>query len=506
MGYVMRRIETYPRSGEGWSAIATVLIEASYPEIAMGWGKIKDSFNFTLPKGTEYFDGSAEVEFENLVRIFLWRDSIAYNPQTDLVMEGVIKGTPQTLNDSGNLVTVQGFNFSEVFFDNQLPVNQVNKTWVEIVKQILLFVNGSGINSNAIRRVYWYPANPTAKNDSSAFAQKTLVTNYMTVSTLFDRLTGNEFTEDGQYVWYVQQYKAKLNGGINNSVTSMIVESIEDDPDGATPNISSELPDTGVAYIGTEKIKWTSKSGTTLTIQRGVDGTTAASHNDNDTVLITGQYHFKSAYKGGTASSTIVQNGSNVYEETSDINILKDRDETKNYVPCNCGTDLYGRAVETVAYDVASIGKIGYKYYYATEETQDIFLNIWNKERHRNPASFNPDSEGAPTSNFPTAYNYTFEDGTVVSSDEDFNETLREQSKVQGEKVANDLIRESKNPRYTISYTTRFNNSLTLGTLYDANFPSRSVNRKLRLLELHHNASGTQVYLDEDETTATVEG
>lgn len=65
-----------------------------------------------------------------------------------------------------------------------------------------------------------------------------------------------------------------LNGGINSSVTTLTLAS------------ASSFPTSGVfrILIGTEILKVTAVSGTTLTVARGSEGTTPASHSSGDAV------------------------------------------------------------------------------------------------------------------------------------------------------------------------------------------------------------------------------
>jgi hypothetical protein len=73
--------------------------------------------------------------------------------------------------------------------------------------------------------------------------------------------------------------KCQLNGGINNSVTTI-----------AYDTVTGTLPAAGMGYVDTEQIKWTGKTGTTsgdLTgVTRGIGGTTAASHLDNAEIKV----------------------------------------------------------------------------------------------------------------------------------------------------------------------------------------------------------------------------
>ena len=67
-----------------------------------------------------------------------------------------------------------------------------------------------------------------------------------------------------------------LNGGINDAVTTITVDS------------TADFPSAGTITIGSEKITYTGITSTTFTgCARGAGGTTAAAHSDNDPVTIT---------------------------------------------------------------------------------------------------------------------------------------------------------------------------------------------------------------------------
>lgn len=64
--------------------------------------------------------------------------------------------------------------------------------------------------------------------------------------------------------------KTQLNGAINNSVTTLTVDS------------SAGFGNTGTLIVDSEQITYTGRTGTTFTgCTRGANGTTAASHSDN---------------------------------------------------------------------------------------------------------------------------------------------------------------------------------------------------------------------------------
>ena len=417
MGYICRRVEAYPKTGSTWSTVATVLTEASDIDVRKGIGSIKNTFGFKLANADQYFASATNViKNETLIKIFIWRDSTTYT-DADMQIQGTIGTINQSSDDSGDVVVVQGNDFSEVFFDNRIPVNQRNKTWVEMVQEIL-----NQLRDFSGKEILWDDANnPTTKNSGTAFPTKTLILNYTAVSELLDKLTGNEFTDDGQYIYWIEQ--------------------------------------------------------------------------------VAGTFYLEVRYKSQTASGLITQ-GAESYE----IKLNKAKDDVKNFVIYNCGNDLRGNAIEGVKYDTTSIGAIGYKTYYATEETQNLFTSSWNTERNRPDIAttvFALDAQGNPTLDFPTPASYTFIDGTAVTTADGFNTHLTDMALAQGQQIAAGLIAQAANPRYELEHNSRFTNNYTPGQMWTCNFPIRQLNRGLRIMEMKQSVTETSLSLKEDETTAT---
>lgn len=91
-----------------------------------------------------------------------------------------------------------------------------------------------------------------------------------------------------------------LNGGINDSVTTITVDSTED------------FPSAGTINIGSEKITYTGVTSTTFTgCGRGADSTSAASHSDNAEVKITTLCKSMRAFRSFLIALNITKDGVN---------------------------------------------------------------------------------------------------------------------------------------------------------------------------------------------------
>ena len=91
-----------------------------------------------------------------------------------------------------------------------------------------------------------------------------------------------------------------LDGAINDSVTTITVDSTED------------FPSAGTINIGSEKISYTGITSTTFTgCTRGADGTSAASHSDNAEVKITTLCKSMRAFRSFLIALNITKDGVN---------------------------------------------------------------------------------------------------------------------------------------------------------------------------------------------------
>lgn len=98
-----------------------------------------------------------------------------------------------------------------------------------------------------------------------------------------------------------------LNGGINNSVTSIAVTSGASFPDGSTGPFVITVDRTTLA-ASEEKMLCTLRSGNTLTVQRGYDGTTAVSHLTLASIEHVGDaWSFDQSNAHAAAASTVGQ-------------------------------------------------------------------------------------------------------------------------------------------------------------------------------------------------------
>ena len=136
-----------------------------------------------------------------------------------------------------------------------------------------------------------------------------------------------------KFIWFNPLDKAEttLNGAISSGATSIVLTD------------ASSFPSEGTISIGSEVIRYSSKSSNTLTVAengRGFGGTTAASHLTGSDV-------------SSAMNITLGKSGNGIKKATS-VKAKKSEEDAVNMIIMRLGRDLLGRTVTHYAYDVHS--------------------------------------------------------------------------------------------------------------------------------------------------------
>ena len=140
------------------------------------------------------------IKVDDTVKIWIW-DHSGEPTDDDLVIDGVVIKTRKDQSSSKNLLKIEGVSWIEVVFNSMTIVDSQQKTAPEIIQQILNFMN----NNNPGREIYWDSSNPTTKSDGSDFPIKNYTQNYKRVIDMIEEVSSDEFTEDGQYLFYIRR-------------------------------------------------------------------------------------------------------------------------------------------------------------------------------------------------------------------------------------------------------------------------------------------------------------
>jgi|TARA_Y100000310_G_scaffold324870_1_gene387384 hypothetical protein len=200
MSYIAKKIELYHKSGDTWNTTADLNLAPDVIDfdVSKGIGSIKDAFKLMIQRGQDYFNGEFKIVADDRIKIWVNKDANTFTDADDLLIDGVVRGVEMSIGEKGHPITVKGYDFSETVFDAQIPVNYQNLTCMEMARDLVEREELSG------RGVTWNASNPTVKKDgTTSFPKKNLTLNYTAVHQILDKILSSGMTEDGNYIWYI---------------------------------------------------------------------------------------------------------------------------------------------------------------------------------------------------------------------------------------------------------------------------------------------------------------
>jgi len=221
--YVYYKIELYRRldSGSGnWSTIPYEVTGAFTKTINLGIKDKKDSFSFNLLNTNNKYFGSGAV-FRNGDRIVIYAKK---NSTTVTIDDMLIDGTILVVKEQmagSNIITIEGKNRTEMFLEGISFIStSVDKTPAEILEAALVFHNSNNENFHITWKSDNPPTSPTAgkKSDGTDFPAYKVDDFYKPMNILFERYSSNEYTQDGNYYYYINPSNELVWKQMNSTV------------------------------------------------------------------------------------------------------------------------------------------------------------------------------------------------------------------------------------------------------------------------------------------------
>lgn len=423
------------KSASGWTTSSFDISRMAYGlGITKAYGNQKDTAEFRVNDPDELYTITPPVlEYGDLVEIYMKADSNSFTDD-DLLFEGVIRSSPAEFDSGSRTLSVKMNDFFEECFDVMIPMGYQQKKWFEMLQDSMNRWDFSD------RGLYWANSangwtggdNPTITSSGTDFPLKDFASDYMPFYQIVEKLTSNEFTNDGQYLYYV---------GTEGGKRFLVIKNKQE---------SSEIS----------------------TLKEGTD--------------------------------------------TRRISVDKAKDQVKNYIIFYCGRDLAGNILRSVYFDLDSISKNGYKYYYMTEETANLASEVIYREavydEYVGGGKFNMSGfKWTSEDHYPTSFPYTWQywaDNTgaylTSTSKSDFDDDFKTICLLLGAAAAKKVADMTKIPAYDVKFVYPFRNDLVLGGLYRVQVPSRGLDRLLRIKQLNFDINSTEVTFEEDETRRTL--
>jgi len=175
------RVEYTPVDGSATN-IDVLSLKVSY-----GIENVKDVFSFKLiDKNNSY-----EFDLDDTINIYLHY----VGEEEVLVMNGIIEEIGNTANEKNNITTIKGASIMEVLLNHQLPADYDNQTADFMIQNLL--ARSRDIETNPNKKINWDGSN------SSTSLTKDYHTQYKPLSEHLEVLSSNEYTGDGQYIYYL---------------------------------------------------------------------------------------------------------------------------------------------------------------------------------------------------------------------------------------------------------------------------------------------------------------
>ncbi len=199
MSYKTFKVELYKRAGAGWSTTANNISGFFNPTVRTAINDKKDSFSFNILNNNNQYFGAGST-FENGDRIVI---SSAINTSTiassDALIDGVILNVVEDIS-TNNTLRIEGKNRTEMFLEGLCFVtSSIQKTPPEILEASLNFYNAQNGNFH----ITWSATNPSVKSDTTAFPTYYVADFYKPMNVVFERYSSNEYTQDGNYFYYI---------------------------------------------------------------------------------------------------------------------------------------------------------------------------------------------------------------------------------------------------------------------------------------------------------------
>jgi len=208
MKWMRCRVEVYKKTGEReWDSTPIVFENITNFKISFSLDK-KDTCNVDLHSSFDYTNNEqifGDIDYDDYVQIYAWNHSGDYTSD-DLIFSGLVQKLPRKLDYSTGSVSFTLISKAEALFDVVIPVvYTTNKKFYEIVQVILNTLNNYAQASAGDKRyLSLHPSNPTTKQDGSDFPTiSRFIYGRQKAYDLINKLMTNQYTEDGDYFWYV---------------------------------------------------------------------------------------------------------------------------------------------------------------------------------------------------------------------------------------------------------------------------------------------------------------
>lgn len=383
------------------------------------------------------------IEYEDRFEVFQAKNRAVTDTVTDSIISGLINDIGTDVNSGALSLSVSGVGLIELFFNTLVFVKSYTSASDRSanVLEIIQDTLLNQLNEHNSRKVVWADSNPTLRTDGTAFPDVIYSVQYKRALDIMEELSSDAYTQDGVYYYYMSYDKS-----------------------------------------------------------------------DNEYLL-----HFLPKKLSVSASGDSLVEGETPFSIKYDL----EDEEVVNVIIYNCGVDPEGHGMEYLYFD-PSLGTFnqggGTKWEYMTS-TSDIGDTIINQEFENNQSLWNTTDDGARVGNFPksTEYPYTCSfDGrnestllttgvaVIVSTDAEFTDAVRLESKGRGYAKASDRVELYGNARRKLDVSLPFESPADYlpGEVITVTSESNNLfGLRLRIMEKTTEKGIVTLHVEEDEET-----
>lgn len=196
-------IRRYEKTGDQtWSASYDTFDITSL-DLSEGIETNKDTFRINFLNQNR--DLTGQFNSDDRIQIYLYTS--ASPTSDDLVFDGMITEIDHEISSTNRRLIIRGVNRTRELLSNLVRIQETDQTKnsSDIVEEILAIVNNNNVVNAGDERYIDYDDTSVAqtKSDSSAFPGKVFVVNYKTAYEAIEQFSDDEYTEDGQYIFYI---------------------------------------------------------------------------------------------------------------------------------------------------------------------------------------------------------------------------------------------------------------------------------------------------------------
>jgi len=202
MSYVKGEIRVYKKTGEQvWSSSYTTY-NVSSQDVTKSIEVDKDSFRFELPNVNGEHDDSFAVN--DRVEVYFWRNAESAT-SNDLVIDGLIETIKYQINASQRRIVIKGNNRAKELLNSLVFIDEEETTVDQIIQDIVDYVNNNNQAGSSSNQHFIDTNIQATQSDGSAFPTKNFSSPYKRAYDLIEQFSGDEYTEDGQYLFYIDK-------------------------------------------------------------------------------------------------------------------------------------------------------------------------------------------------------------------------------------------------------------------------------------------------------------